>query len=651
MRESVALPQPRLCIGVTGHRTTNDSFARNETQVREAVGNLIQTIDSVAAAPLSGGRHRPRLHSLLAFGADSLVVEEALARHWDVVAPLPFGRELNIAINAHPETVEDARALLNGDLPADAMVAATADRMRRTADQVRLFELADEDERVTTRFLDSLRNREDGHAKAVYSVLASERAAAAGRIMIEQSDLLLAIWDGITPGSVGGTRHTIGVALDEGLPVLWIDVRDPARIVILRDREALDIGAEGASAADIEMLVRDLAEPGDPNQLDQIRRFNTEQWHPRSRRRFHAYRRVEALFGGGSGARLARLVERYETPDRIAEGSGADLLAHARAMPGADPSFLNALNGEILARFAWADGLSTYLSDAYRGGMVLNFLLSACAIVVGVAYLPFASIEWKWPFAAAELLLLLSIVAITTVGRRRRWHGRWFETRRVAEYLRHAPVLLLIGVARTRARWPQGSDATWPELYARQALRGLGVPQTRVTAEYLRAALATLLGDYVRKQRDYHRAKAVRLAKVHHSLDRLSEALFVLAVVAVAAYLTISLGGLAGLIPAGIVEAAAKPFTFLGVALPAIGGACAGIRYFGDFERFSAISKVTAEKLEFLNAKIGRALDGSAGGLCYAQAANLAHAMDDIVVAEIESWQSVFAAKNIAVPV
>ena len=39
------------------------------------------------------------------------------------------------------------------------------------------------------------------------------------------------------------------------------------------------------------------------------------------------------------------------------------------------------------------------------------------------------------------------------------------------------------------------------------------------------------------------------------------------------------------------------------------------------------------------------------GHIRYAQVANLAHAIDDIVVAEIENWQSVFAGKQIAVPV
>ena len=59
---------------------------------------------------------------------------------------------------------------------------------------------------------------------------------------------------------------------------------------------------------------------------------------------------------------------------------------------------------DIIQRFAWADGLSTYLSDAYRGGMVTNFLLSAMAIIVGVAYLPLASVDAKWPFALTKFI-------------------------------------------------------------------------------------------------------------------------------------------------------------------------------------------------------------------------------------------------------
>ena len=182
-------------------------------------------------------------------------------------------------------------------------------------------------------------------------------------------------------------------------------------------------------------------------------------------------------------------------------------------------------------------------------------------------------------------------------------------------------------------------------------LRDLGLPRVTIGQAYLRDALATLLAVHVRAQRAYHSTKAQRLTTVHHRLDHASELMFKLAVAAVAVYLLLVLGGSLGIVPAAIVHGASKSFTFMGVAFPALGGAFAGIRYFGDFERFAAISEVTAEKLEAIEERLTLLLSDPDCELRYAEAAALARAMDDIVIAEIESWQAVFAGKQIAVPV
>ena len=399
---------------------------------------------------------------------------------------------------------------------------------------------------------------------------------------------------------------------------------------------------------EIEQLLGTTVSPPQSDQNERAINFHTEQWHARSHRRFHAYRRIEALFGGGG---WRRLVQHYETPDAIASGSGAAILKAARQLPGGDNVFADQVETEILQRFAWADGLSTYLSDAYRGGMVTNFLLSALAIIIGVAYLPLASVDAKWPFALGELLLLVAILAITTIGRKRRWHGRWFETRRVAEYFRHAPIMLLLGVARASGRWPRGAETEWPEHYAREVLRELGLPSVVIGQAYLRNVLDHLLQDHAERQRLYHETKAQKLTKVHHGLDKLSERLFTLAVLSVSTYLLLIVLGGIGVISNDWANDLSKTFTFLGVILPAMGGAFAGIRYFGDFERFAAISEVTAEKLEAVEARIAILLTAPEGELRYSQIADLAHAIDDIVVTEIENWQSVFGSKQIAVPV
>ena len=94
----------------------------------------------------------------------------------------------------------------------------------------------------------------------------------------------------------------------------------------------------------------------------------------------------------------------------------------------------------------------------------------------------------------------------------------------------------------------------------------------------------------------------------------------------------------------------AKVFTFLGVAFPTIGANLAGIRYFGDFERFSAISQVTATKLADVEERISLLLKGAESRMTYHSASELVRAVDAIVVEEIESWQAVYGAKHLALP-
>jgi hypothetical protein len=383
-----------------------------------------------------------------------------------------------------------------------------------------------------------------------------------------------------------------------------------------------------------------------------ISALDASHWRAHSNPLWHAYRRIEALFGADKGRNpLRRLRQTYETPASIATGSGAAVLDAVKTLSGGNSEFVRHIEDGVLGRFAWADGISSYLSDTYRGGMIINFGLSSLAIVVGIAYLPFADTESKWIFALFEFVLLSAILFITFLGHRRRWHGRWFETRRVAEYLRHSPLLLVLGAARAPGRWPRGAETSWPEWYARHALRETGLPNVVVTAGYLRHALSELLDKHVTVQRDYHHGKARRLTAVHRNLDRLAVLLFQLAVASVALYLLLKGAGQLHLLDKAFVKESSKYFTFLGVLLPTFGGSIAGVRYFGDFERFAAISEVTAEKLDAVHLRISLLLKASDAALDYGPVAELAHAADEIVVSEIESWQAVFGGKHVTVPV
>ncbi len=691
-------PRVRLCVGVTGHREDNPAFAAHRAEVQAHLDHVLDLIGRAVAdepLPRGAGAIAPvRLHCLLADGTDQMAAAGALARGWHLVAPLPFGVALNAAINSHPATAHDGRAVLSG-AESNAHACSTevrerAARIRALAAQARLFQLADRDDLIARLFLEKLQHPDDPRKASAFAAESSERVALASRIVVEQSDLLVAVWDGASRAFVGGTGHTIQVALEMGAPVVWIDANAPARWRVLLGPEALadvaalsDAGASphelGDRETQLQALVRAALHPAparnpgahhgrrsrhghrsehghrvrpDHHAESGPESLDRERLPRRSNPLWHLYRRIEALFGEDTlGRRLRSLRQIYETPDAIASGSAAKLLAHALALPGQEEDYVASLETAILRRFAWADGVSAQLSDTYRGSMIANFLLAPLAIVGGLAYLPFVGPEGKWPFALFELALLCAILAITLTGQKRRWHSRWFETRRVAEYLRHAPILLLLGVSRASGRWPQGTETSWPEWYARHGLRDVGLPHLVVTQGYLRRAVSDLLHQHVVRQRDYHIAKAKRLAAVHHRLDKLSETLFSLAIVAVATYLVLKGGGALRLWPDAIAGRLSDLFTFLAVMLPTFGGAVAAIRYFGDFERFAAISRVTSEKLQTLHTRISQWLAAPDGALDYGRAADLAHATDDVVVSEIESWQAVFGGKHVTVPV
>jgi hypothetical protein len=639
---------PHLALGVTGHRAANPAYHAHAAAIAAALEALFARIDAICA-DLPGTRGPVRLHSLLVDGTDQVAGERALARGWDLAVPLPFGAMLNGAINAHPQTLADMEALLAGRPAGDPAVEAKAAAIRAITARARLFELADRDAAIEALWRAHLAAPEDRAAARAFDALVSDNVALAGRVMIEHTDLVVAVWDGKVANLPGGTGHTVVTALALGAPVLLIDPAMPDTWRILGRPEELGAPADPVAAPDfarLEAIIRAavVVDGWSPAQLDQ------EKWRPTSSRAFGLYRRIERVFGGGGGA-LGSLRVAYEAPDAIVAGTGAQVVAAAAAMPGGDPAVVRELTEDVLPLFAWSDGVASRLADAYRSGMCVNFVLAALAVMIGILYLPAGMKESKWGFAAAELLLLGGILALTAAGSRLGWHRRWFAMRRVAEYLRHAPALLLLGVARPTGRWPRVSGgAEWPEHFARHALRDVGLPQVAATRDYLRSGLERIVLPHVTAQRAYHIAKAHRLETVHHRLDKVAEGCFALAVVSVLTYLALKGSGVLGLVDKQLAGTLSPLFTFFGVAFPTLGANLSGIRYFADFERFGAISHVAAEKLRAIEERIGLLLSGAPEALTYAAAADLIHALDEAVVEEIASWQSVFGAKHLALP-
>ena len=87
---SIALPPARLCVGITGHRAGNASLRANRDAVSTGLSRIFDAIDAVGARQQPTPAAPPRLHSLLAHGADLTAVELALERGWEVSAAFTF---------------------------------------------------------------------------------------------------------------------------------------------------------------------------------------------------------------------------------------------------------------------------------------------------------------------------------------------------------------------------------------------------------------------------------------------------------------------------------------------------------------------------------------------------------------------------------
>lgn len=648
-REPFANGRRHLALAITGHRPDNPAFTANRQRVHAALLALFETIESLRGEISGDAPSDVQFYSLLARGVDQVAAQAALDRGWRLVAPLPFGRDLNLAINAGAVTSDDLAALCEGRAAADPQVAQTAGDIRALMQRAEVFEIADRDEEVRRLLARTMEDPADLQVAHRLQALTADNVALAGRIMIERADLLIAVWDGKRTDLTGGTGHTVVSALEKGTPVLVIDLAHPESWSILSRPEELGHLPAGEGAGPdrerLRALMQSLFDPADAA----TRALAREEWRPRSAFGFGLYRSIEALFGGRS-TKSGTFQTVYEPPAHIAHGSARALVETAAGLLGPEDRVFRKVRDELLPDFAWADGVSSRLSDAYRSGMTFNFLLSACAIIAGIAYLPFDLGKAKWIFAAIEFALLCAILVITYAGSRYAWHRRWLETRRLAEYLRFGPAIAILGVARPIGRWPRAEGNDWPERLARDALRDAGLPGARVDRDYLRTVLGQIVLPHLRSQGRYHKAKAAQLARVHHRIDKVAEACFLTALLAVSLYLAIEAAAAAGLIAAAWPYALSKVFTVAGVLFPTLGSTLAGIRYFGDFERFAAISKVTASKLANVEARMELLLSGDPARLTYRAARELVQAVDDIVLDEIESWQSVFGGKHLALP-
>jgi hypothetical protein len=510
-RASVAPPQDRLpeavpflplVIGVTGHR---DLRAQDVDRLKEEVGKAFGALNGrYPNTPLV-------LLSSLAEGADRLVTEVALSSGMGLIVVLPMPRAL------YEEDFRPPTAL-----PRPEGSETALDEFRRLVDAAGdVFELpilAGEDEL----------SRAPARRAFQYEQV--------GAFIALHSQVLLALWDGVSPVKVGGTSEVIRFQLT-GVPRTYapfrtaLDALDSGPVYHLVTPRATGDGGTVAPAFTFRK--------GFPSKDHGTPEWTAVQSPKHSPPREGAYQRVYQRIDAFNRniTALAGVL-----PQRVNEIRG-------RIFPiGEDRALEHGLQA-LLARFGVADAMALRFQALTRQMARWLFILTAFAALVLGLYA-----DGEFGRSSHHPLLLLAYIGAVLLGLGVYLWGRWGDYqnrfqdyRAMAEGLRVQVFWGLAGVAGSVADHyllKQKGELDW----IRQSLRIWGL-QSGVRGEGFASGAVTPGGDqetrridlvlthWVDDQLDYYTRAAQRNHRKHRLYSPLGKAALIVGITVTAVVL------------------------------------------------------------------------------------------------------------------
>lgn len=562
-------PRPPLVVrvGVTGHR---DRPGLESKAVLDAVRQSLDRIKGIAQEIFEqnrelfdSGQEDPvlRLVCSLAKGADRLVAREALSKGYKLHAILPFPRGVYVK-DPDLGPVEDFQSLLD-DVNTE-----------------KVFEL-------DNTCLSDKRLRDESYE-------------AAGRLVLRQSDVLIAIWDGKPEEGVGGTGQIVREARAVEIPILHINTE--------KDHDAILLNPRKASKED-----------------DQLRE-----------------RLLPALlppFGDTEERTMAKLAESWFFSENLRGGW--------RKAPDLPVELHHEGDAVIRNAFEWADNHANHYASAYRRSYRLMYILGALAVLLAYLGSTAESLPAGFPrdhriYLAAEGIVIFFIGAFAVQGRRRHWHERWLDYRHLAENLRMTRLLVLVGRVSSHVQIPvhlgKGDPRkTWFHFYLRSMVRHAGLVKTEMNDSY-RKAFRNLLYENVLGQEKYHEGTGARCHLVHTYGHGIAQVLFIVAALACVAHFWVH----------GTNAEPQVLFLNLGViVLPAFAGAIGAILHHGESERIARRSEALEERLEELEAEILAYGDRVPSAQ---ELGRLAEDFSRICLAELMDWRFLFLDRPLVLP-
>jgi hypothetical protein len=607
-------PKPRiaLSIGVIGHRPdrlSEPGLKHVADEIGRVLDMIVAKVDShkkgLSRQIFSDAAPYLRIVSALAEDADRMAAQAGLVRDMRLDVVLPFGQS------------EYAN-----DFPSEASKAEFTDLL--------------------------------GRAGAVL-VLPGDRQdqgkayEAAGLTILDQSDIVIAIWDGGVPRGRGGTPALVDAAARFSVPVIHVDAK-AAEPTLLKwaglDKYPVNAGAlsdvpreEFADNTAMKLVDRLLQVPStqiavtdekakegmtsagaaeqkeSPAEQEALARFLNRGFYRLNRSFFWPL--LQAAFGVRKlGPRDVLLESPAETSSRCA-GWLSSLDCSGAAAPA-------------IEAYGFADAIAIRHGNLFRGSFISNFVLAAGAVVCAALSLMFK--DYKTPLTVIEIVLLLLLVFKTAVSRWRNWHSNWLEAREVAERLRAALPLWALGA---RPANYHGDESTWTGWYVRAVLRELGMRPGVLDgggAKAARRVLRAVIADQTR----YHHDNVAHMEKLEHRMEWFGLVLLGLTFALGAIYLLFGSKDWATVVGA------------LSAVLPAIASASYGTRVIGEFDGIRQRSERTEHEL----LKLVTALedDEKVAPADVARLRARAQATADVLLGDVARWRVAAESRGLAIP-
>lgn len=568
-------------VGVTGHRPKDLPPPDSQKELREAIQKVLAEIKSETLRLFAtwrtfyaGDKPILRLISPLAEGADRLVAEEARKLDYEIQNPLPFHQEEYEKDFTTPQSIEEFRKLQGSSLVLE---------------------------------LDGSRENQD------------EAYEAVGRLVLRQSDVIIAIWNGKAPAGRGGTGQIVSEALERDIPVIRIKPWSPRHPHLCRSRLKSKKSRLTRPITLTERLINILAPPQAKEEKEKIACFLGE-----------TYEKGSAIYGYFKNF----VAVGYKKPAVILH-------------PDNTPKLISSDFIEINYKWRYfkADELAKAFATLYRGSFIATYTFGALAVLS--AFFGIYQKEYHW--FCMELYLIVSVLILLIRGRSLRWHERWIDYRLLAEALRQMFFLAPLGRVTPSFEVPAHLDhedpsRTWLNWYFRASVRQAGLNKARIDRDYLRT-YRRLLSDSIIDQIDYHEDNGAKMGTINHRLHHTVTAFFGITLAACLVHLAPE-HWMTKLTNPSWHERIELLSSLLAIALPAFGAAVEGVLHQGEFDRISRRSNAMAAWLrETLRRVLNTPTKASSREL-----GHIAESFCQSQLLENADWRSVFITKDLNPP-